>query len=536
MQRLTWLFAQVISLGLLALAFSRSLTVRPPTVRIPAGELEGIQFGESPSEAVFAGIPYAAPPVGDLRWRQPQPPQKWTGVRQAKEFGSVCPQLPQRWLPYIAGEEDCLYLNIWTRQLSSSSKLPVIVFFHGGSNTAGYSQFTPLGPPLSRLGTVVVTANYRLGPFGFLAHPALTAESQHHTSGNYGLQDQIQALEWLRDNISQFGGDPAHVTVMGQSAGAVDICLLMSSPLAKGLFRGAILQSGECQSTLNEDIRQKIPYNQIEGTGEGIGEMLAKDLGISESPDALKELRALPADTILKAWSNDPRVHFDAIVDGWVVPEQPAAIFRKGQQMRVPILIGSNADEATVFGDGGVRTIEQYKKYLDGDTGKYAEQEFAAYPANTDAEVAARYLELQNDSFAYGAYSMALAMAQAGQKAFLYDFTFAETGKRASLGAHHGLELGFLSDSYPPDWQHSPADKELGEVMRGYWAQFAKAGDPNYQGAPSWHAFSPTAPQCLELGRVIRVQPVKQKMHALERIMLQTLNDSASVPPHPNSN
>ena len=505
------------SLGLAALSPDSA-----PIVKLSLGSLEGVTFPGG--TAAFVGVPYATPPEGELRWKPPEPARKWTGVRKATAFGPVCPQLPQGWLPYIAGQEDCLYLNIWTSRVSANAKLPVIVFFHGGSNTAGYSQFTPLGPPFVRLGVVMVTANYRLGPFGFFAYPALTAESPHHSSGNYGLLDQIQALRWVRDNISQFGGDPARVTIMGQSAGAVDVCMLMASPLAKDLFRGAILQSGECQSGLNEDIRQPIHYNGIEDTGEAVGERLASDLGVANGPEALQKLRSISVDTILKAWSNDSRVHFEAIVDGWVVPEQPAKIFAEQKQSPVPILIGSNADEATVF-NLGVKTLDQYKKYLQEDTGKFSDQEFAAYPATSDSEVPAQYLQLQNDSFAYAAYSMAVNLTRSGQSAYLYNFTFAETGKRANLGAHHGLELNFLADSYPPDWQHSEADRRLGEYIRRYWAQFAKTGDPNYKGSPAWPVFNPQADQLLELGRTVRVGAVSPRVHTLADVMNKVLRD-----------
>jgi len=516
------LFFRVAMAGMAALGFAALPATAPPTVEVSSGTLEGTLFGDSPKDVAFLGVPYAAPPVGKLRWKPPVPAAKWAGVRKAEAYGPVCPQQPQSWLPYIEGQDDCLYLNIRTTQLSRSARLPVIVNFHGGSNTAGYSQFLPLGPALSRLGVVVVSANYRLGPFGFMAYPALTAESRHHSSGNYGLLDQIEALRWVRENIAQFGGDPTRVTVMGQSSGAVDICLLMASPLTEDLFRGAILQSGECQGTWNEDIRRPIAYNLIEDTGEAVGERLASDLGVwSNDRDAAQKLRRAATETIMKAWKDDARVHFDAIVDGWVVPAQPAQIFAEKKQLRIPILIGSNADEATVFGDGGVKTVEEYKKYLQRDSGKFWREEFAVYPAASDAEVAERYLQLQNDSFAYGAYSMAQAMTRAGQRAYLYDFTFAEKGKRARLGAHHGIELYFLSDIYPDGWEHSSEERRLGELSRGYWTEFAKSGDPNYSGAPEWPAFDSRVEQCLELKRVVRVRPVESLLHAIQRLMLQ---------------
>lgn len=502
----------------------------PPTVRLPLGALEGTQFN-SPQGGAFLGVPYASPPVGELRWKPPRPAISWASTRKATEFGAVCPQLPAKWLPYIAGKEDCLYLNIWTPQLADQAKLPVIVFFHGGSNTAGYSQLTPLGAALAPLGVVVVTANYRLGPLGFFAHPALTRESEHHSSGNYGLLDQLQALRWVRENIEHFGGDPGRITVMGQSSGAVDICLLMASPLATGLLQGAILESGDCQGTFNKDIRTPIRYNLISGTAEAAGGRLATDLGIKDSPDALPKLRSLSADEILKAWSRDRQVEFDAIVDGWVIPEQPARIFSQGKQMPVPVLVGSNADEATVFGHADEKTVAQYKEYLAADSGKYAEQEFQIYPAASDAEVPARRLQLENDTFAYGAYSMAQAMTHTGQKAYLYYFTHAETGKREALGAYHGEELNFLSASFPSDWQHDPGDEKLGSAMRTYWTQFARTGNPNAPGLPPWPDFDVHAKRCFELGRNIRVRPVAAQVQARDRIMQQIFAETYSTQP-----
>jgi para-nitrobenzyl esterase len=501
----------------------------PPSVTLESGALEGTHFGSPPNEVAFLGVPYAAPPIGDLRWKPPQPARHWTGTHKATEFGAPCPQLPARWLPYIGWNEDCLYLNVWTTQFSTRAKLPVIVYFHGGSNTSGYSQMDPFGPTLARLGVVVVSANYRLGPLGFLAHPALTAESEHHSSGNYGLLDQLQALEWVRDNIAHFGGDPSRVTVMGQSAGAVDVCLLMASPLAAGLFERAIMESGDCQSTFNKDIRKPIPYNSISGSGEQSGEQLANQLGVADGPKALQELRSIPPDEILKSWSHHREIHFDAIVDGWVVPEQPSRIYAEGKQAKVEVLIGSNADEATVFGHNDVQTIDEYKRYLREDVGRYADQEFEAYPALSDADVARHYLQLQNDSFAYGAYSMAQAMTKAGQGAYLYLFTYAETGTRAHLGAYHGEELKFLSDSFPNDWEHSPAESNLGEAIRTYWTQFAKTGNPNRRGLPNWPAFNLRTDERFEIGCAMRVQPVPNKLRLLEHIMQEVFAETGDA-------
>ena len=516
-------------LGLIAFlvlaALGAALAQSAPSVILTSGALVGSRMG--PTSAAFLGIPYAAPPVGPLRWQPPQPPAKWTVPRDATQFGSPCAQLPARWFHYIPGSEDCLYLNVWTPQLSAPAKLPVLVYFHGGSNTQGYSQMDHLGPSLSRDGLIVVSANYRLGPFGFLAHPALTTESPHHSSGNYGLLDQLQALKWVRDNIAHFGGDPAHVTVMGQSAGAFDTCLLMTSPLATGLFQGAILQSGECQSVLIEDRRRPIPVNFISGTGEAAGERLAHDLHVT-GPDTLQKLRATSADQILQAWSHDPELHFDAIVDGWVVPAQPAEIFADARQLHIPVLVGSNADEATVFGHNNVTTIAQYKDYLRRDTGNFSDQEFRAYPAASDADVAARSLQLKSDSFAYAAYSLAQAVTRSGQRAYLYYFTYADTGKRAALGAHHGEELFFLSENFPESWEATKEDQPFGETLRAYWTQFAKTGNPDgsapatvetrLAASPPWPAYDLSKKESFELGRRIGARPIDARIQRLEEI------------------
>ena len=297
--RFKWYATWAVALALVSACYAEDVyNSSSPTVTLVSGRLRGMRFGNEGNEVAFLGVPYAAPPTGELRWKPPEPVAPWAGMRDATQFGAACPQLPEPWLIYPHWSEDCLFVNVWTTQMSARHKQPVIVFFHGGSNRAGYSQRDQLGPSLSRSGLVVVSANYRLGPLGFLAHPALTAESGHASSGNCGLLDQIQALKWVRENIARFGGDPGRITVMGQSSGGVDACLLIASPLARGLFQQAILESGECQSTLNKDIRKPISVNGISGTEEEAGERLAADLGITNGPDILQKLRRVPVDAI----------------------------------------------------------------------------------------------------------------------------------------------------------------------------------------------------------------------------------------------
>ncbi|MGA7314862.1 MAG: carboxylesterase family protein [Silvibacterium sp.] len=493
-----------------------------PKVTVSMGVVGGLRSGAGPSGAAFLGVPYAAPPVGDLRWEPPLAPRPWSGARQAVQYAPACPQLPAGWLPYPTWSEDCLYLNIWTPKLAPDTKLPVIVYFHGGSNRTGYSQLDPLGPALSPLGVVVVTANYRLGPFGFFAHPTLTTASPHHSSGNYGILDQIQALRWVKRNITSFGGDPSRVTVMGQSSGAFDICLMMASPLARGLFQQAIMESGDCESTLIEDIRRPVPFNQVNGTGEGNGGKLAVDLGVAAGPGAIQKLRSMPATTVLNTWSHHPELSFDAIVDGWVIPDQPARIFAEDRQARIPVLVGSNADEATVFGPGPA-TTSAYWKYLRADAGRWAQREFRLWPASSDAEVPGQYLNLQNASFGFGAWSMARAMARIGEPAYLYRFTWADGGQRAKLGACHGEELYFLSDTFPRNWTYVEGQEKFGQRVRQYWTNFARSGDPGSAGLPAWPAFTPHSNGVLELGRSIQPVPVSSIVPALSKVMRPVL-------------
>jgi para-nitrobenzyl esterase len=305
--------------------------------------------------------------------------------------------------------------------------------------------------------------------------------------------------------------------------------------MAVRLFEGGILESGECQSTLNEDIRTLFRYNSITGSGETGGERLARDLGVADGPDTLQKLRRIPASEILRVWSQDRQVHFDAIVDGWIVPEQPAKILAEEKEMLIPVLVGSNADEATVFGHGGPKTVGQYRDYLRKDIGSFSNEEFQAYAAGSDADVPTRYLQLQSDWFAYGAYSLAQATARAGQKAYLYYFTYTETGKRAPLGAYHGEELSFLSESFPSDWEKSDDDEKLGERMRTYWTQFAKTGNPNTPDAIYWAGFDANLDQCFELGRRVGVRPVAPQARILEHIMNQIFAETMHAQPQPKS-
>jgi para-nitrobenzyl esterase len=258
--------------------------------------------------------------------------------------------------------------------------------------------------------------------------------------------------------------------------------------------------------------------NGIRGTGEGAGEHLAAQLGIADGPEALQKLRALPVKTILETWERHRDIQFDALVDGWVIPEQPARVFAQGRQAHIPILVGSNADEATVFGPGPA-TVSDYWKYLRADTGRWADQEFRTWPASSDALVPAQYLKLQNATFAYGARSMARAMSRIGQPAYLYLFTWSDTGKRAQLGAYHGEELNFLGDSFPSDWVSVTGEKKFGDNLRRYWTNFANTGDPEGPGLSRWPPFDVRSNQVLILGPRIQLAPASSSLRAIQKIM-----------------
>ena len=483
---------------------------RAPTVWIDAGELEGVPLLSLAHGAAFLGIPYAAQPVGDLRWKSPQPHPKWNGVRRAAGYGAACPQAPSPWLPEMLGrsrmvtDEACLYLNVWTPELTRGAKLPVLLWIHGGGNVEGSGEWPPLGETLARDGIVVVSINYRLGIFGFFASPELSAESPHHVSGNYGQLDQLAALTWIRENIGRFGGDRDQVTVAGASSGSLDICNLMASPLASGLFQRAILQSGVCVDSIFPSSSQ----------AEASDSSFAKESG---SPTAsLAELRSIPAERILAAAAKDRKLDLEPAIDGWFLQEQPAAIFAHGRQSRVPVLVGSNENEVSIFASdlvGGKsyrpRTIAEYRQWLSRRFGVLADQVFAAYPAHDHDDVVAAFTTMDTDfDFGFGARLLAEESAQSGQHVYLYHFTYTGRQEFASLGAFHSEESMFLSKRYWTSWISTPGDEQLSNAIITYWSRFARTGDPNGPGLPPWPTYEPNQNLCQILGETIRSEPV----------------------------
>ena len=527
--------------GLAASVALRAATAQQAArVAIETGTVEGVSVATDPGEFMFLGIPYAAAPIGRLRWRPPAAAPRWPGVRKADAFGPSCPQGPgQNWVaefsdemvakaPWLKGlryDEDCLYLNVWTPERAASTDAPVMVWIHGGGNTSGSGNLPPFGPTLPRRGVVLVSINYRLGPLGFLAHPALSRESPHHASGNYALLDQVQALRWVRQNIRAFGGDPANVTVFGASAGGGDTCALVASPLARGLFRRAIVESNACGDVVMPELQRAIAFDSADYTGEQQGVRFAQRLGIGPDEDALAAMRAKPVSAIVAA--TDDAAYMDILVDGWVMPRQPAELFAEGRQAPVSILIGSNADESSMFADPSIRDTAKYRAWLATEFREGWRDVFDAYPAASDSAVRAAYLAATTDHwFGYGAYTMARAMRRLGQPVYLYNVTYAGKGRMAQFGAFHSIEAFFLSGTFRASWGAPDADDwSMASTIATYWTNFARTGDPNGPGLPQWVPYELATDSLLELGHATTMREVSkvEQYRLFERLLTARL-------------
>jgi len=496
----------------LAVAQTTQSPSAAPQVRVRQGLLQG-QTGVQ-GDAVFQGIPYAAPPVGDLRWRPPQPPARWTGVRDATTAPHACMQINWGWNARDAADdsEDCLYLNIATPSLQPPHLLPVLFWIHGGANYNGSGRYAA-GQTLTRNGVVLVSINYRLGVFGFLALPQLAAESPHHTTGNDALLDQIAALRWVRDNIARFGGDPHNVTIAGQSAGAIDVGMLLTSPESAGLFERAICESGGA-----------IAPNPILPTlhdGETLGQTFAAFAGAPAGPDQLAALRKISASELLDAAhrftapdKEGVPTHQgpDLIVDGWVLPLQPAAAIRDGQSHRVPLLIGSNIQEfsfsrsSVMQPDAPPDPPQALRQAILRTFGEQGNAAIAAYGlAHSDAPPVDPLLGVAGTQFMTDTYFRCPAriaggwLARRGIAVWEYQFERPLPGTGSASTRHSG-ELPYVFGwAQHPAYRvmgatYGPADAALSEQLQDYWTNFAKSGNPNGPGLPQWPAWRGPAP------------------------------------------
>jgi para-nitrobenzyl esterase len=465
-------------------------------VRVESGELAGVPASNA-DVRVFKGIPFAAPPVGDLRWRAPKSAPKWQGVRQADHYSFQCEQTPYpAGGPYHAGveplSEDCLYLNIWTAAKSNRDRRPVMVWIHGGAltkNSGSNPNFN--GENFAQKGVVLVTINYRLGVFGYFAHPELTKESDRNASGNQGFLDQIAALEWVQKNIAAFGGDPKRVTIFGESAGSWSVNVLVASPLAKGLFQRAIGESGGQFARV-----QKL------ADAEQAGLRVAKSVGA----DSLAALRAKPVDELLKAQPGA-----SAVVDGWLLPDDVNTIFAGGKQNDVPTLIGSNNDEGMSLTPPSIK-LDTFRTQAKNRFGDQADAFLKLYPASSDDEAhASNAAAMRDQTFGWEMRTWARLQTRTGKsKAYVYYFNKVPPGQFARLGAFHGAEIQYVFGTVPKDLARD-SDHKLSDILSSYWVNFASSGDPNGKGLPKWPAYQEKTDLALNLGDQIEAAAIPNK-------------------------
>jgi para-nitrobenzyl esterase len=481
----------VIALATAAL-FSFLVSAAPDTVKIETGQIAGTTDN---GVRVFKGIPFAAPPVGDLRWQAPQPVAAWKGVRAADAFGAECIQQPYPpsspyARPAAPTSEDCLYLNVWTAA-APGDKRPVMVWIHGGAWTRGSgSTATYDGAALAKKGVVLVTTNYRLGVFGFFAHPELTAESPQHASGNCAILDHVAALKWVQKNIAAFGGDPARVTIFGESAGSWSVNTVQATPLAQGLFQRAIGESGA-----------QFARTATLAEAEQGGVAVAKAAGA----DSLKALRAVPADRLLAIQSFRTGVN----VDAYVLPDTVRNIFARKKQSNVPVLVGSNANEWTTLSNPAQfpKTMDEYRKRVEAQYGAAVKDYDAVYPVKTDPDIADAMLGVGRDTtFTLEMRTWARMVTASAKPAFLYQFTRVPPGPNPAWGAYHAAEIQYAFNNVGTRPWATDVDRRLGDQMSGYWVNFATSGDPNGKGLPKWTPYDPEHEPYLQLGDTVQLK------------------------------
>ncbi len=469
-------------------------------VKTDAGPVLGLPQG---GLRVYTGIPFAAPPTGDLRWKPPAPVKPWDGVKETKIFSPACPQ-PAAADPTLNMSEDCLYLNVWTPAKNTEEKLPVMVFFYGGA-FGKIAGSMPLynGTALAEKGVIVVTTNYRVGALGFLAHPQLDNESPYNVSGNYGLLDQIAAMQWVQRNIGQFGGDPSRVTIFGQSAGGESILIHLVSPQSKGLYQQAIIESGTFWTRGAE-----IDALNSKANAEQLGETYAQSLGYS-GPDAIAQMRKLSYQDLTNAtpWPASPfqmvnSRHFEPTIDGWLIPDSPDTLFRLHRENPVPLIIGTNADDGTTLAADANMTVPEYRIFIKNRFGKGADAVLLKYPANSTADVQLRLERIMTDfDFTDAAKFVAGSMADLNQSTYRYQYSYVLP--RQPYGAFHGSETILLFKvPIPPD----PVNNAVSDNLIDLWTRFAKTGDPNGGMNVTWPRYTRESGRYLDIGAVPSVK------------------------------
>ena len=480
---------------------------------VETGDIEGVLDGQL---AVYKAIPYAAPPVGNLRWRAPQPAKSWEGVRKADEFGPLPPQPTRPGRTADMMSEDCLYLGISTPATSVNDRLPVLVWIHGGGfQTEWYGG--DLWKYLAMRGIVVVSIEYRTGALGFMAHPELSKEDKDGHSGNYGLLDQIFALQWVQRNIANFGGDPSKVTIAGESAGAISCSLLCGSPLAKGLFRGCISHSGGSFAPWSDSPRS-LGMDASQKGAEQQGLAFQKHL----KKKSLKQLRQMDAMSLCDG--NVGFAGFWPCVDGYVICDDQYRLYERGEYNDVAVIVMTNSDEGALFSPGNM-TAENYQKTVKGIFGDMADEALKYYPGSTDDEAWHGFGDTFRDlGFAWPSYAWVSLQAKTGKSpayaAYLAQpstVSFSQDPRRR--GVAHADDIMYLNGQFLNQPDKHPTEAAVAEIMQQYWVNFIATGNPNAKGLPYWPTFDDSKPTTMQFsnGASLIMRPNREQVDFIDR-------------------
>ena len=477
--------------------------------KVTGGEVSGVAEG---GISIFKGIPFAAPPVGDLRWKAPAPVQAWSGVKKADAFAKACMQAPNTQGNTAPVSEDCLYLNVWTPAKAANAKVPVIVWIHGGGYVGG-STSIPLydGAGYAKKGVVLVSLAYRLGPYGFMATPELSRESGHG-SGTYGIQDLIAGLQWVQKNIAAFGGDPGNVTIFGHSAGSGAVSFLAATPLTKGLFHRVIAMSGASfaplQTAEQGGFGMSIPTLKF---AESTGSAFLSKLGVKSLADA----RKLSADAIQAATGGG--MAFRPVADGYVLSNDMFTLYEQGKFNDTPVLLGHTSDETLAFGGSKSVTPADFEKQTRDQFGPQAQGVLDAYPHATDADAVRATRHVRNDtSFGWNMWTWAREQSKQG-KGKVYSYYYNNHGPQAE-GSGHGSDVGFHFQTISSRGTPSKQDQDLADMISSYDVNFAKTGDPNGKGLPQWPPFTAKNEQTMVFDSApgARIYPVLEQVKVFD--------------------